>query len=470
MEDLLIIHKLTRRDFFKYGSAVGLAATMFPFVECSGIKKEQPNILFILTDQQHSFTINENEDNQFDTPAMDFIAQKGVNFTSSFCSTPQCSPSRASIMTGQYTHRTGVVANVGYSAGRAIPLNPAIPSIGNIFRNNGYQQELFGVAFGLLGRRDPKAHGWEDYKDAQGNNLTRLGTSFLSSRPSKPFFLFLSYLNPHDVYYFKQQKEISKNIRDVRLPRSFNDDLTKKPEPQGESMQIYIDKDQFYDKADANIWKAYRQFYREKVKLVDTEIGIFLETLKKEGLTENTLIVFTSDHGDMDSAHHLAYKGPMMYEELSRVPLIISYPGYIPARESRSQLVQNVDILPTLAEIAGIKLPHVPDGKSLMGILRDKNSGGRDYVVTEFYGRWECATPIRSIRTRDWKYNLYKKYGEELYNLQTDPIEVHNLANDETFKEKKEELHNKLQEWMKETDDYFNLMRVTDWSGQILDE
>jgi len=459
--------KLTRRDFFKYGSAACLAAAMFPFVGCSGMRREQPNILFILTDQQHSFTINENEDNQFDTPAMDFIAQEGVNFTNSFCSTPQCSPSRASIMTGQYNHRTGVVANVGYSAGRAIPLNPAIPSIGNIFRSNGYQTIYYGK-WHLGG--DPKAHGWEDYKDANGNNLTRLGTSFLSSRPSKPFFLFLSYLNPHDVYYFKQQKEISKNIQDVRLPRSFNDDLTKKPEPQGESMQIYIDKNQFYDKADANIWKAYRQFYREKVKMVDTEIGIVLDALKEEGLIENTLIVFTSDHGDMDSAHHLAYKGPMMYEELIRVPLIISYPGHIPMGESRDQLVQNIDILPTLAEIAGIDLPHNPDGKSLMEILRGKNAAGRDYIVTEFYGRWECATPIRSIRTKDWKYNLYKKYGEELYNLRNDPIEVYNLANDETFKEKKEELHNKLQEWMKETDDYFNLMRVTDWSGRILDE
>ena len=462
-----MIRKLTRRDFFRYGSAAGLAAAMFPFVSCSGMRREQPNILFILTDQQHSFTINENEDNQFDTPAMDFIAQKGVNFTSFFCSSPQCSPSRASIMTGQYAHRTGVVANVGYSAGRAIPLNPAIPSIGNIFRSNGYQTIYYGK-WHLGG--DPKAHGWEDYKDAEGNNLTRLGISFLSSRPSKPFFLSLSYLNPHDVYYFKQQKEISKNIQDVRLPRSFNDDLTKKPEPQGESMQIYIDKNQFYDKADANIWKAYRQFYREKVKMVDTEIGIVLETLKKEGLAENTLVVFTSDHGDMDSAHHLAYKGPMMYEELIRVPLIFSYPGHIPMGESRSQLVQNIDILPTLAGIAGIKLPHVPDGKSLMGILQNKNAAGRDYIVTEFYGRWECATPIRSIRTKDWKYNLYKKYGEELYNLRTDPIEVHNLANDETFKEKKAELHNKLQEWMKETDDYFNLTRVTDWSGRILDE
>lgn len=458
--------KLRRRDFLKAGTAAGLAASMFPSISCSGKKKERPNILYILTDQQHSFTLNENEDNQFDTPSMDDIARNGVNFSHSYCTTPQCSPSRASLMTGQHTHRTGVVANIGYAGGRAIPLNPATQSIGHIFNDNGYETRYYGK-WHLGG--NPTEHGWGEYKNGKDSKVTELGVKYLSSGAKKPFFLFLSYMDPHDIYYFKRDKKIEDNIRDVGLPKSFKDDLKSKPEPQGQSMSIYIDKDQFYKDADENTWKAYRQFYREKVKKVDTEIGKVLDTLKKEGLAENTMIVFNADHGDMDAAHRLAFKGPMMYDELIRVPLIFSYPGHIPSGETREQMVQNIDILPTLAEMAGIELPFTPDGKSITGILQDKNAPGRDYIITEFFCRWEHVTPIRSIRTKEWKYNIYTKYGEELYNLKDDPNEIYNLAGDSKYKSKKQELKKKLREWMKSTHDYFNRIRVTDWSGQVLD-
>jgi len=456
--------KFTRRSFLKYGSAASLGAALLPVINCSMIKKEQPNIIFLYTDQQHGFTISENEDYKFETPALDGLAEQGVTFTNSFCSTPQCSPSRASIQTGQYTHRTGVITNLNMAAGRGIPLNPALPSMGNIFRNNGYQTAYYGK-WHLGG--DSKAHGWGDYKQAEENKLTRLGVSFLNSKPRQPFFLFLSYLNPHDIYQFARQNKVSKNISEIRLPRTFEDDLSTKPYPQRQFMQE--DQGEFMRKADIPTWKAYRQFYREKVKLVDTEIGIVLDALRKAGIMENTLIVFTSDHGDMDAAHRLVFKGPFMYEEMIRVPLIISCPGYFPAGESRNQLVQNIDLLPTLAEIAGITLPHKPDGKSLMPILQSKNAKGRDFIFTEYYAKQEWITPIRSIRTRDWKYNLYQKWGEELYNLRNDPIELHNLAGDEAFKDKKHELRSKLQEWMKTTDDYFRHLRATDLSGLILD-
>lgn len=461
---------ITRRNFLKYGSTAGLASAMFPYVNCSGIKKKKPNILFLYTDQQHGFTINENEDYQFETPGMDSIAQNGVTFNSSFCSTPQCSPSRASLQTGQYTHRTGVITNETMGAGRGIPLNPAAPSMGNIFRNNGYQTAYYGK-WHLGG--DPKAHGWQynemvdgnERTRAQGKDLTRLGISFLNSKPQQPFFLFLSYVNPHDIYHFRQQKERPENVSNTRLPESFEDDLTKKPYPQRQFMKE--DQGKFIEKADVSTWKAYRQFYREKVKLVDMEIGIVLEALKKAGLSENTLIIFTSDHGDMDTAHRLVFKGPFMYEEMLRVPLIISYPEYFPSGESSDQMVQNIDLLPTLAEAAGITMPHNPDGKSLMPILQDKNASGRDHIVTEYYAKQEWINPIRSIRTKDWKYNLYQKWGDELYNLKNDHIEIHNLAGNETFKDKKQELHKKLQEWMKANDDYFKHLRATDRAGRI---
>ncbi len=457
-------YKLTRRNFLKISSAVGLAAGMAPFISCSRIKKEPPNILFLYTDQQHGFTISENKDYQFETPHIDSIAENGITFTNSFCSTPQCSPSRAALMTGQYTHRTGVITNETMGAGRGIPLNPATPSIGNIFKNNGYRTVYYGK-WHLGG--DPRNCGWEEYQGAKGDKLSSLGALFLSSKPQQPFFLFLSYLNPHDIYQFARQKEISSNVSHIPLQKSFEDDLTKKPFPQRLFMQE--DQGKFMKNADISKWKAYKQFYREKVKLVDKDIGIVLDALKKSGLSENTLVVFTSDHGDMDAAHSLVFKGPFMYEEMIRVPLIIKHSGYFAEGETRGQMVQNIDLLSTLAEIAGITLPHSTDGTSLVPILQKKNTPSREFIITEYYAKQEWVTPIRSIRTRNWKYNLYNKWGEELYNLKSDPAEIHNLADNEAYKEKKNELHKKLQEWMKASDDYFKYLRATDRSGRVLD-
>ncbi|MCK4966006.1 sulfatase-like hydrolase/transferase, partial [bacterium] len=282
-----------------------------------------------------------------------------------------------------------------------------------------------------------------------------------------PFFLFLSYLNPHDIYHFSQRNERAKDKSDISLPESFSDNLSKKPFPQRQFMEE--DQGKFINNTDNSLWEAYRQYYREKVKMVDTEIGIVLDALKKSGLAENTLIVFTSDHGDMDTAHRLVFKGPFMYEEMLRVPLIISYPGNLPTGEKRNQMVQNIDLLPTLAEAAGITVPHLIDGKSLMPVLQNKDAKGRDYIITEYYAKQEWITPIRSIRTKDWKYNLYKKWGEELYSLRDDSKEMNNLADNSVYKEKKQELHKRLQESMKAADDYFRYLRPTDRMGRVLD-
>lgn len=456
--------ELTRRNFLHKSMRNAIGCSVLPYIHCSRRPKSRPNILFLCTDEQHSFTLNRNADNDFVTPALDKLAAGGVNFTNAFCTTPQCSASRAAILTGQYPHRTGVITNLTCAAGRGIPLNPALPTIGRIFQQHGYTTAYYGK-WHLGG--DPENHGWQVYERTRGHETTQSAVSFLQAEHDQPFFLFCSYFNPHDVYQFRSNPVQSADVSNIQLPRSFADDLSGKPAPQRRYMTE--DYGSFMENVDEQMWKSYRRFYREKVEQVDAEIGRVLEALDTSGHRENTLIVCTSDHGDMDAAHRMVLKGPFMYEEVIRVPLVFSYPGNIPAGVKRSQLVQNFDIFPTLAGYAGIALPHRTDGQSLLSVIQDAGAATREEVYCEFYAKQEWITPIRTIRTQNWKYSRYIKWGEELYNLEKDPLEMDNLAAQAQYQSKKEELHNRLKEWMNESDDYFTKLKPTDRRGMILD-
>ena len=436
------------------------SAAVFPFISAKAGNEAPPNIVFLYTDQQHGFTVSENEDYRFDTPAIDELAGRGVTFSRSFCATPQCSPSRASLMTGQYPHRTGVITNEGHAAGRGIPLNPAIPTIGSIFRERGYDTAYFGK-WHLGG--NPLSHGWNRYERGGDSELSEKASAYLDSRPRSPFFLFVSYLDPHDIYHVKSAFDDGRDVSGVRLPRSCKDDLAGKPRPQ----RVFMEEDQgaFIRGKDSTFWKTYRSYYREKVKKVDTEIGRVLQALKRNGLEKNTLIVFTSDHGDMDTAHGLVFKGPFMYEEMLRVPLVVSGAGIAPEGQVRNQFARSMDLLPTLCDYAGAEVPHIMDGRSLRPCIENPSEKGWAFIVSEYYAKQEWITPIRTIRTGTWKYNLYRDWGEELYNLKDDPIEMTNLADTPRFMETKRRLRRMLESEMKDSDDYFGKLKSTDRRG-----
>ncbi len=447
-------HTLTRRSFLRNTISAVFVTSGAGGIRISGGGDARPNIVFLYTDQQHGFTLAGNGDNRFEVPRMRELASGGMTFANFFCATPQCSPSRASLMTGQYPHRTGVITNEGMAFGRGIPLNPALPSIGSVFQRAGYDTRYYGK-WHLGG--DPRMHGWTEYKNGKDAELTAFASRYLSSKPSSPFFLFVSYLDPHDIYRISSEAPSDLSIAGIDLPRSFDDDISQKPAPQSVFMED--DQGEFIKDWDREAWKRYRAFYRGKVKKVDAEIGKVIDSLKKSGCDKNTIIVMTSDHGDMDTAHRLVFKGPFMYEELVRIP------GMIPAGAVREQTVQNIDVLPTLCEFAGIKTDHLMDGRSMVPVLEDVNAPGREFVFMEYYAKQSWITPFRSIRTNEWKYNLYLKWGEELYDMRHDPIELHNRAGDLRFREIKDRMLGMLRKEMKETDDYFEMLKPTDRHG-----
>lgn len=455
---------------------------------------KRPNILLVFSDQQH-FEAMGSVDPSFTTPTLDALAAESVLFTHAFCTTPQCSPSRSSMLTGRYPHATGVLGNVGAAGGN--PLREH--TIGAILRNAGYRTGYFGKWH--LGKDARGIDGWDEDVGVTGEGLhddrevTRRAIDFIrrASGDDRPWALVLSYENPHDVYHFNGEAHhfapaqgATARLRgdlhgDPALPASWaRKDLGTTPAVQRQFMtedqgHVIVDRE---DEA----WRRYRTLYREKVTAYDREVGAVVAALHAAGSTrggtgviDSTVVVVTSDHGDMDGNHRLIYKGPFMYEHLVRVPLFVRMPGRI-TRVPRGSRVGfhsvNVDLVPTLCEFAGVDPPPC-DGISLTPFLTGSGTPPRrDAVIGQYYSKQQWVNPIRMIRTAEYKYTVYQRHGEELYHLRTDPMEIVNLASDAHLEAghaaARDELRTRLAAWIADHDDPFPRQRPTDRSGNPL--
>lgn len=415
---------------------------------------KRKNILYLCSDQQH-WQAQGSVDPFFDTPHQDALSAESTVFENAFCTTPQCSPSRSSMLTGFYPHKTEMMNNLGASGSSELKL----PTVGSHLQSAGYTTALFGKWH--LGDNVDGNAGWdEERKEGPDPKTTELGVDFLERHASddKPFALFLMYLDPHDIYYYKPGESKVKTD-DVALPESWHkQDFDSVPPIHREFMEI--NQGAFLVDADEDAWKGYRDFYRQKVKLYDDHVGRVIAKLKELGLWENTIVVNTSDHGDMDTFHRLVFKGPFMYEHMMRIPMSIRVPGVSGPKSSSYNWV-NVDTVPTLMELVGEEAPPC-EGQSAASIVRGgKETPEREYVIGHYYGKQTWVNPIRSIRWRNWKYNLYTKWGEELYDLDSDPEEIVNLADDPKSTAIKKRLRTQLDRWIEENEDPFYSFKTT---------
>ena len=259
---------------------------------------------------------------------------------------------------------------------------------------------------------------------------------FLRRKREKPFLAVVSFINPHDICL--PAGETSPILDEVwkryeppagtelpPLPANFGDtqDL-----PQGFSRRPR------HDRWDENHWRKYRYAYYRMMEDVDRQIGLVLQALRETGQEENTIVIFTSDHGEGLASHH--WTGKMMYyEEEAAVPLIVAWKGVTPAgRIDREHLVSALDVLPTICDYAGIKGPAVMRGQSLRPILENPQQPGHEYVVSEM-----ANGPARSfmVRTKKYKYMTFPattgSNQEMLFDMQSDPGEMKNLADQASF-------------------------------------
>jgi len=458
---------MSRRHFLQTGLATsaGLAvqSRRRASADDTPSAKIRPNILLIFSDQQHWQALG-CMDSFFDTPHLDALARAGTVFENSFCTTPQCSPSRSSLLTGFYPSKTGVMGNVGAAGGK--PLAQA--TLASELKSKGYRTGYFGKWH--LGNQPIATRGWDEsnlrINDASAESKA---VAFLkeSARSAQPFALFVSINNPHDIYNFKRHKPDPAE-QEIPLPPSWHQE-TFGDKPRVHKEFMLEDQGKAIWGKERSVWEQYRDCYRVKTRLYDSNVGSILNELKQQGLWDNTIIIATSDHGDMDTNHRLIFKGPFMYEHMVRVPLIVRAPhqfGGIGARRHTHMDVVNVDIAPTIRELCGLEQIEC-DGVSLGPILTGSSGRkNREFVIGQYFSKQRWVNPIRMIRTPEFKFNRYVYHGEELYDLKNDPHELKNLARDRKYAEVKKDMSQALDRWIKENNDPFYSLDASTRSGK----
>ncbi len=424
-----------------------------------------PNILFILTDQHHANMLSSAGNPYLKTHALDAMAQSGVRFTNAYVTNPVCVPSRISMATGMMAGRFGVFNN-GMKA--TIPEHVTANSMGNALHNGGYDT-FYGGKTHLSPELSPLKAGYDEFFPDQREKLPAACIEFMTRERDKPFFAVASFINPHDICFAygarqggsKQSKAIVDGLMKQaealpvdQLPPLPDNNAIPELEPEAIESEMKTTATtpaklirQDYNDRD---WRNYRWIYCRLTERVDAQIGELLDALNEHGLEENTLVIFTSDHGDMDASHRLASKN-VFYQNSASVPFIMQYKGVIPAGVvNETGLITNgLDVLPTLCDYAGVPTPEHLLGRSIRPLAEGLGDNARrPYVVAE-------NNTGRMLRTARYKYCVYIEGNlrESLVDLEKDPGEMKNLARSPEYVKVLNEHRGYLLQWIEESDD-----------------
>ena len=437
----------------------------FNFFNHLQAQEKRPNILLIMTDQHQGDALGVNGNEYVKTPNLDNLAESGMNFNRAYVSFPLCTPSRSSIFTGKMPHSLEVNSNEAKE--KTMPKKEQGKSLGFVLNEAGYHT-AYGGKWHVPEPEMVDGKGFQKIAPFGDIGLAEKSIKYMDSvkDSEKPFFLVASFDNPHNISEWARNQPLPYGnvvraaLEDTPpLPLNFEQDSSF-PEAlrieQDASKRIYPTKN--YTEED---WRQYRHAYYSLVEKVDAEIGKILSSVKDLGLEENTLIIFTSDHGDGNGSHKCNQK-TALFEESVRVPFIASFKGEImPVEEAKNTLVSNgLDLYPTILDYAGITIPSELNGKSLKPIFEQKKDEvERDFVVveTKFAGKYAFNTKGRALVGKKYKYVVYSwgKNREQLFDLENDSQEMNNLVSSEAhasiLNKKREELY----KWCKTNDDPF---------------
>lgn len=445
--------------------------------------KNRLNILYIFTDQQAAFALSCAGSKDVHTPNIDRLASHGVRFTNAYCPYPLCTPSRAGMFTGLAPHESGVTWN-----DMAIRTSVQHETLGRLLSANGYNC-AYGGKWHVPEISMPENNEF-GFRVICGHNDTILAdrcADFLKTKPREPFFLTASFDNPHNICERARHQKLpwgeiktASNVMDCPVLPANSAVSPYAPEillrEQQSKWQIYAAQNFEHDE-----WRCFRYDYFRLIEKVDKEIGKILTSLDTAGLTDRTVIIFSSDHGEALGAHGWNQK-TALYEECVRVPLIIAEPGMTTGKESHILVNNGEDFYTTVLDYAGIPDPANRRGVSIRAACpelnrvqthqkviaeksnNNKNSASaelpfRQYIVTEsFFG--ECAGGpsfghARMLRSDRYKYAVYAsgRYREQLHDIHSDPGEMINLAVSSSYKEILQEYRNILRNWCNETKD-----------------
>ncbi len=466
---------MKRRDFLRN---IGLATVAAFTPHLQAARRRRPNIVLIMTDQQFADALSCTMGYEYiETPNIDRLADSGMLFTKAYCANPLCVPNRTSIFTGRYPHEHGKQIN----STRAIDAKE-FPNIGMVLRKAGYTTGYFGkwhLPYPFK-RATAEDSGYDRRYDAKDYEIAGPTIEFIKKNKSKPFFVVFSLMNPHNIcQYGRSQPLPDGDIGEVPPPKICPPAPTnlEKAKNQSDALEMVwqarlrakyknTDKRMFapLELWGADDWRKYRWAYYRMIELADKEIGKILSTLRKAGLEENTVVIFTSDHGDGIGAHRWAQKN-MFYDECSRIPFIISQKGTTKVGTSDYLVNNGLDIMPTICDYAGAKVPSKCKGVSLRDIAEGaKPKKKRKYVAcsTRFVQDLRAdGKPIdlegRMIRTKDFKYYIFNqgKQPEMLIDMNNDPGEMENLVGNPDYEKVLSKHRNLFAKYKKESGDTF---------------
>ena len=482
--------------------------------------KRRPNILFLCTDQQRADSLRCSGATWAVTPNLDQLALDGALFRNCYVQNPVCSPSRASLFTGKYVANHGLYANgvplpahqhmftrtladAGYDCGMIGKqhLHPCDTWHTEPRRDDGYR--VFEWAHGPNHRAlENDYHRWlrkshpdvyaHVFPDQGANESTEFGNRARSGTPidhvpteahyshwvaeraidfikhhgaeSNSFFLVANFFDPHHPFGAPQEFRDTIDADAIPAPKTYEGELMDKPhEQQNYSKKSYGGTAPgFRDYTEEQINEIRAQYWA-MIALVDYEIGRILAALDTAGLTRNTLVVFSSDHGEMLGNHQQLLKGPQQYDDLVRVPLIARWPGRISPGSTVDELVQWVDLPSTFLEAAGCAPGKGMQGSSLLPLLTGKKVGWRNWALCEYRcSGFTTDPPISTtmLRCEHWKLIIWHgspavsgQRDGELYDLSVDPNELNNLYHDPDHAATRRRMKGILLDVMAETED-----------------
>lgn len=462
-----------------------VAAVAVFFVVTVGVRAESPNVIILIADQLRYQSLGFT-DSRAITPNIDTLKKEGLLFKNFVASTPVCSAFRGSLLTGKYASSTGYVVN-------ELRMNPNHDTFAHVLKKGGYRTDMIGKwhlwthkAGGHRGAENnyvppgPYRLGFDDYwatynfghnnfdwsywtdspKEHRGNtfkptHFTDLAIARIKAHAASgdPFAMVVAYSPPHDPFTARNVPEkYNEMFKDVEfpLPQTFKD----LPDPY---MDRHTGKERW-----TNFWKpklpGMMRAYYAMTTALDVEIGRVMQTLKESGIDDNTIVIFTSDHGEMFGAQGRVFK-MIFYEESVRVPFIVRWPGKIQAGTVSDACMGTPDIMPTILGLTGQPVPKAVEGMDLSQISLGRKGPEPEFALMQGMGHtylWKDGYEWRAIRDKQYTYARYLVDGTELlFDNTNDPLQAKNLTSMAAYSERLATMRKKMNTRLTELNDGF---------------
>lgn len=470
---------------------------------------KRKNVILILSDQQRLDTVSAYGLNDIcKTPHIDALAKNGMKFTNAFTSSAICAPARASVMTGLYAHNHGVIDNF-------TDIKEGTPLLGDCMKDEGYYcgyagkwhvspskepkdcgfdgKAFMGYAFpgsqvfpSLKFNQPPdnQPNYYEEYLKEQGFTDIDVSHGFMGNNKAlqiqemyckhegplestieyfvahetnrlldkakeqdEPFFIWSNFWGPHSPSIVPEPYYSMYDPKDIKEHPSYKETFKDKPYGHYLSEKMWGLSDYGWD-GFADITAKYYGH----CTMIDDMVGLIVKKLKEIGEYENTVIIYSADHGDCMGAHKLIEKGAFTYDEIYRIPMVVSGLG----QEDNESFVYLQELMPTILDIAGGKLKKPVDGKSLLPLLKgEQNDNGRTEIYGEYHNHFYVSRQ-RMVRDNKYQFTFNESERGELYDFEKDPYQLNNVCYDPAYGDIKKEYIEKMSEYMKSTNDPAN--------------